>query len=227
MQGSSSTRRLRMGQRGDVVSPLTRDSSASTPADGSTSGEGMLPHSSVNATSHYICSSAVSDPAFSSPDFPKHGPDQADASRTLTRATTQRSSGYEAGNLAPSAVCASDGASAQADRRTAPRVGRRSANRTAERECDCPKFYGIADRNLIRCIHIDNNRVALFHDKEWAGRLNLFVQTNRLNLLVQTNQRADATDPTSSVRYHGSSEADALDAFAAAEAELLGHEATR
>ena len=197
MQGSSSTRRLRMGQRGDVVSPLTRDPSASTPADGSTSGEGMLPHSSVNATSHYICD-ALTSIAFNE-------------ARTT--------------DLAPPAVCSSDGASAPADRRTAPRAGRRSANHA--RECDCPKFYGIADHNLERCIHIDDNRVALFHDKEWAGRLNLFVQTNRLNLFVQTNQRADATDPTSSVRYHGSSEADALDAFAAAEAELLGHEATR
>ena len=218
MQGSSSTRRLRMGQRGDVVSPLTRDPSASIPTDGSTSGEGTLPHSSVNATSHYICSSAGRDPAFVSPETLSGGSATAATSKVrapfpamhaanvaATDATAQPSP-----DLAPPAACPSDGASAPADRRTAPRAGRRSANHA--RECDCPKFYGIADHNLERCIHIDDNRVALFHDKEWAGRLNLFVQTN---------------DPTSSVRYHGSSEADALDAFAAAEAELLGHEATR
>ena len=173
---------LRVGERSAVATPGAGDKGQSTPADGSTSGEGMLPHSSVNATSHYICD-ALTSIAFNE-------------ARTT--------------DLAPPAVCSSDGASAPADRRTAPRAGRRSANHA--RECDCPKFYGIADHNLERCIHIDDNRVALFHDKEWAGRLNLFVQTN---------------DPTSSVRYHGSSEADALDAFAAAEAELLGHEATR
>ena len=120
-------------------------------------------------------------------------------------------------DLAPPAVCASDGASAPADRRTAPRAGRRSAN--LPRECDCPA-------QIHMCRHFDGSRLMISYTS-------VVCHSSFAEVLLMPDRAPDVTFPCCGILgwleaaddartiYLGLSDADALAAFYAAEEALL------
>lgn len=77
-----------------------------------------------------------------------------------------------------------------------------SAGRAERDGCDCPGLFGLAVINLLRCVHLDDKRVALFRGKPGV----IWVQANydRIGVL-----------------YKGNCYGTALDAFYAAEEALL------
>ena len=117
---------------------------------------------------------------------------------------------------APPAACPSDGASAPADRRTAPRAGRRSAN--LPRECDCPP-------HIFACRHFDGSRLTISYTRE-------VCHSPLAEVLLMHDKAPDVTFPCCGILgwleaaenrtiYLGLSDADALAAFYAAEEALL------